>query len=60
MNIKKDSYSFSEELSFLNNLFHSLTILHIITIAMEAIIDQAIDANSSAMLGRNVRMDNTL
>lgn len=60
MNIKKDSYFFSEELSFLNNLFQILAILHIITIVMEAIIDQAIDAISSAMLGRNARMDNTL
>lgn len=60
MNIKKDSYSFSEVLSFLNNVFHSLAILHIMTIVMEAITDQTIDAISSAMLGRNVRMDTTL
>ena len=60
MNVKKDSYSFSEVLSFLNNLFHSLAILHIMTIAMEAITDQAIDAISSAMLGRKVRMDTIL
>ncbi len=60
MNTKKDSYSFLEVLSFLNNLFHSLAILHIMTIAMEAIMDQTIDIISSVMLGKNVRMDNTL
>ncbi len=60
MNIKKDSYSFSEVLSFLNTLFNSLAMLHIMTIAMEAIMDQTIDIISSVMLGRNVKMDNTL
>ena len=59
MNIKRTVTLFRVTV-LLNNLFHSLAILHIMTIAMEAIMDQTIDIISSVMLGRNVRMDTTL
>ena len=59
MNIKRTVTLFRRTV-LLNNLFHSLAMLHIITIAMEAIMDQTIDIISSVMLGRNVRMDTTL
>lgn len=42
------------------NLFQNLAVLQIIIIVMEAMIDQAMDATSSAILGRKVRTETTL
>lgn len=57
---EKDSYFFLEELSFEKTLFHSLAILQMIIIAMEAKIDQATDANASVMFERSERTEITL
>lgn len=54
---KRQSLHFSEELSFLLNLPQILAILQMIRIVIEAIIDQTMDAISSAMFGRNVRTE---